>query len=222
LLIILCILLFICIPAGIWLCLCGETFFSITRRLPADILIVEGWIGPEGVCAAAQELSRGCYKYVVATGGEIRDRADGDSSSYAERAKQELIEFGVPESRIIVSPTSEIERQRTFKLAVTAWQSIQRAKVRPGAINIFTLGPHAMRSQLVYEKVFAPQVPVGVIAFTPSEYRIEPWWQSFSRTKCLFKEVVGYPFERWLNSGRISNSPTRSEGLYLASQGRQG
>ncbi len=208
-LIILCVLLVICIPAVIWLCLCGVTFFSVTRRLPPDVLIVEGWVESEGVRAAAEEFSRGPYRYVVATGGKTWDRADSDRSSYAERAKRGLIESGVPESRIIVSSTGEIERQRTFKSAVTAWRSIQHAEVRPRAINVFTLGPHAMRSRLVYEKVFAPEVPVGVIAFIPSEYRIEPWWLSMSRAKCLLKEIVGYPFERLLNSGRISNSPTR-------------
>jgi hypothetical protein len=57
---------------------------------------------------------------------------------------------------------------------------------------------------LVYQKVFAPPIPVGVIAFVPSKYRIEPWWQSVTRTKCLFKEIVGYPFERLFNSGRTS------------------
>jgi len=192
--------------------LCSETFFSVTRRIPADVLVVEGWIGPEGVRAAAEEFGRGAYRYVVATGGTTRDRADSDRRSFAEMAKRELIESGVPESRIIVSSTGEIERQRTFQSAVTAWRSIQQAEVRPAAINIFSLGPHAMRSRLVYEKVFAPEVPVGVIAFVPSEYHIQPWWQSVSRTKCLFKEMLGYPFERLLNSGRISNSPTRVAG----------
>ena len=206
-LIILCILLVISIPAVIWLGLCGETFFSVTRRLPPDVLIVEGWIGSEGIRAAAEEFGRGAYRYVVTTGGKTWDRADRDRSSYAEMAKQELIESGVPESRIIVSSTGEIERQRTFQMAATAWRSIQHAEVRPTAINVFTLGPHAMRSRLVYEKVFAPEVPVGVIAFIPSKYRIEPWWQSMSRAKCLLKEIIGYPSERLLNSGRISNSP---------------
>jgi hypothetical protein len=207
------------------LCLWGETFFSLTQPVTPDILIVEGWLRSEGVRAAAEEFGRGAYRYVVATGGMMWDRADNEPSTYAERAKQQLIESGVPASRIIVASAGEIEHERTFKSAIAAWRSIQHAGVRPTTINVFTLGPHAMRSRLVYEKVFAPDVPVGVIAFIPPEYHTEPWWQSMSRTRCLIKEIVGYPLELLLNSGRISNSPMRAaspgDGVSDVSNGSQ-
>ena len=190
----------------IWLCVSGETFFSLTRPLPADVLIVEGWIGSDGIRAAADEFRRGAYKYVVATGGLMGNRVDNNRSSYAEMARDELVQSGVPESRIIVSSIGGIEHERTFNSAVAAWTSTHSAGIRPAAVNVFTLGPHARRSRLVYEKVYAPDVPVGVIAFVPSVYRSEPWWQSTRRTKCLLKETVGYPFELLLNSGRASNS----------------
>lgn len=196
------------VPGVIWLCLWGETFFSLTRRLPADVLIVEGWIGSEGIRAAAKEFRQGAYRYVAVTGGMTPDQTDSDSN-HVQIAKQQLIELEVPETRIIVSSTSETEPEHTFTLAVRARRSFQDAGVRPTSINVFTLGPHAKRSRLVYEKVFAPEVPVGVIAFVPTAYRTEPWWLSKTRTGCLLKETIGYPFELLLNGGRISNYPTQ-------------
>ena len=52
----------------IWLCMYGESFFSLTRRLPAEVLVVEGWIGEEGIRAAAAEFERGglCYIFGAA------------------------------------------------------------------------------------------------------------------------------------------------------------
>jgi hypothetical protein len=37
-------------------------------RLPAEILVVEGWIGRDGIRAAEAEVEQGGYQYVVATG----------------------------------------------------------------------------------------------------------------------------------------------------------
>jgi len=47
----------------------GEALLSLTERQPAEVLVVEGWIGLEGVHAAAIEFAQGGYRQVVATGG---------------------------------------------------------------------------------------------------------------------------------------------------------
>ena len=204
-----CVLLPV-IPGVIWLYRSGESYFSLTRRLPAEVLVVEGWLGYygyDGFLAAASEFNQGHYQYIVATGG-LREKQNGqDPRNYAEMAEQALVRFGVPRDRVIAAPTEGIERERTFKSAVAAWQALRDRGIRPLALNVLTLGPHARRSQLVYEKVFRPASQVGVVAWAPSSYQTEPWWRSQSRTKCLLKETVGYPFEVLLNSGRSSNSP---------------
>jgi hypothetical protein len=198
------------IPAAlgmIWLYSWAETFFSLTRRVSADVLIVEGWIGDDGIQAAADEFKQGAYKYVVATGGLTTDATAHEGLTYAEMARRELVRSGIPESQIIVAATRQIERARTFNSAAAAWRALQSRGVHPAAINVLTLGPHARRTCLVYEKVYAPGIMIGIIAFVPSWYHSEPWWRSGTRTKCLLKETVGYPFELLLNSGRFSNSP---------------
>ena len=40
----------------------GELFLALTHRLPAEVLVVEGWIGREGVRAAVDEFERGSYQ----------------------------------------------------------------------------------------------------------------------------------------------------------------
>jgi hypothetical protein len=190
----------------IWLWIYGESYFSLTHRLPAEVLVVEGWIGEDGIRTAAAEFARGGYRYIVATGGQTDDQLN--ASNFAELAGQELIRSGVPSNRIIIAPISEVEHRRTFKSALAAWRALQNRGIHPEAINVLTLGPHARRSRLVYAKVYAPTAQVGVIAWKPSYYDTEPWWRSTGRTKCFLKEIVGYPFEVLLNSGRSSNSPS--------------
>jgi hypothetical protein len=190
---------------SIWLWVYGEAFLSLTHRLPAEVLVVEGWIGNEGLRAAATEFERGGYYYIATTGGQTKDRQG--PSNYAEIAAKELILLGLPENRIIIAPTGEIEHERTFNSAVAARRALNRRGIEPKAINVFTMGPHARRTRLVYAKVFASGADIGVVAWTPSNYKSEPWWWSISRTKCYLKEIVGYPVEVLLNGGRISNSP---------------
>src|SRR5271165_2784740 len=203
-----CVLLAV-IPGVIWLCRSGESYFSLTRRLPAEVLVVEGWLGfygYDGILAAASEFKQGHYQYIVATGG-LREKQNGqDPRNYAEMAEQALVRFGVPRDRVIAAPTEGIERERTFKSAVAAWQALRDRGIRPLALNVFTLGPHARRSQLVYEKVFWPDSQVGVVAWAAPSYDTEPRWRDRTRIKCLLKETVGYPFEVLFNSGRTSNS----------------
>lgn len=194
------------VTGATWLWIFGESFFALTRRLPAEILVVEGWIGNDGIRAAAAEFKSGGYQYVVATGGQPRDGQN--RSNYAELAAQELIRSGVSDDKVIVAPTGEMERERSFQSAAATWRALQQRGIHPAAINVWTLGPHARRSRLVYAKVYAPTTQVGAIAWAPAYYRIEPWWRSSGRAKCFVKEIVGYPFELLFNSGRLSNSPS--------------
>jgi hypothetical protein len=188
----------------IWLCIYGESFFSLTRRLPAEVLVVEGWIGNTGIRAAAAEFERGGYQYIVVPGGQTDDRQS--PSNYSEMAEQELIRSGIPKDRIIIASTGEIEHERTFRSAVASWRALHMKGIDPQIVNVLTLGSHARRTRLVYAKVYAPITQVGIISWAPSEYQAEPWWRSSGRTRCFLKEIVGYPFEVLLNSGRVSNS----------------
>jgi hypothetical protein len=56
------ILTLLVIPVAWWFAR-GESFLSLTERLPAKVLVVEGWIGYEGVRAAAAEFEQRGYQY---------------------------------------------------------------------------------------------------------------------------------------------------------------
>jgi hypothetical protein len=185
----------------------GEDFLASTRRLPAEVLVVEGWIGYEGVDAAAAEFERGGYRYVVASGGPVDDRWEVEHASYAELAGRELIRSGVPQDKVIVAPAPDTERQRTYQSAVAVWRALHARGIRARALNVFTLGPHAGRSRLVFAKVHGPETQVGAIGWVPPEDRAMPWWRSSERAKGLLTETAGYLYEVLLNSGRFSNAP---------------
>jgi uncharacterized SAM-binding protein YcdF (DUF218 family) len=202
-----CIALFFMIPL-IWWCLFGESFLSVTERSPANVLVVEGWIGRDGVRAAAAEFRQYGYEFIVATGGlTAAVRWEQGGWSYAEGAEHELVRSGVPLDRIIVAHARDTETQRTYESATAVCRALQARGIRPKAMNVFAYGPHARRSRLIFSKVYGPGTEVGVISWAPSDSGAGPWWRSSERAREMITETAGSLFEALLNSGRRSNSP---------------
>ena len=183
----------------------GEAYLELTQRLPADVLVTDGWIGRKGLAAAVEEFERGGYRFIIASGGLTSGPWEDKPSSYAEMASGEMVRLGVPKERIIVAVSENTESHRTFESAVAVWRTLRNAGIKPKALNVFTLGPHARRSALVYAKVSPQGVKIGVIGWLPPEYKTEPWWRSSERSRALLEESAGYLFEVLLNSGRPFN-----------------
>jgi len=203
-----CLVGLLAIPILCWWS-CAESFLSLTSRLPAEVLVVEGWIGSAGIRAAAAEFEERGYQYVVVTGGLPEEGWLERRWSYAEMAGRELIRSGVAKEKIIVAPVEDIQRQRTYESAVAVWKALQARNAQPKALNVFTLGPHARRSLTVFTKVYWPTTNVGVVSWVPSGYWAVPWWRSSTRAKELLTETAAYLYEELLNSGRGSNSPNQ-------------
>jgi len=196
-----------CVPATLWFFL-GEGFLARSNRLPAEALIVEGWIGIEGVKAAKFEFETGGYRYLVAAGGLTENRWGSQRWNYATEAHDLLLRLGVPADRVINAPAPDTKAQRTFASAITVRQTLEERGLHLANANVFTLGVHARRSRLIFAKAL-PGTEVGVVSWTPSAYSPGPWWRSSERAEDLIKETAGWLFEALLNSGRMSNSPAK-------------
>ena len=191
----------------VWWFACGESFLSLTERLPAEALVVEGWMTSEGIRAAAAEFKQHGYQFLVTSGGPAEERYGVRPRSYAELAKEELVQLGIPEDKIIVATAGNTEILRTFEAAAAVRRALEVKGLRPKALNVFTSGSHARRSRLVYARIEAPETKVGVVSWTSPSNKGVPWWRSSSRAKNLLTESVGYPYEALFSSGRHLNSP---------------
>ena len=119
----------------VWWALAGESFLSLTERLQAEVLVVEGWIGRDGMRAAATEFERGGYQYVVTSGGPASGRWEKNPLTYAEMADRELIRSGVPKERIIVAPSKSTESRRTYESAVAVFHALQARIIRAQVVQ---------------------------------------------------------------------------------------
>ena len=196
-------------PFLIW-CFQGESFLSQTERQPADTLVVEGWIGIEGIRAAKLEFEHGGYRYIVATGGMSGNPWDTRQWSLAIEAEELLLRLGLARDQVILAKPPDVQSHRTFASAVAVWRNLHARGIQTKSVNLFTRGAHARRSRLVFAKVLQPETKVGVISWNPPGYDAGPWWKSSDRALELLKETVGVLYESVFNSGRTSNSPVQA------------
>jgi hypothetical protein len=183
-------------------CLCGESFLSPTRRLPAQVLVVEGWAGRDSMPAALGEFRRGGYKLLVTAGGSTGDNWAARNWNYAELAAEELLRRGLLKDQLLVAQAESVDTQRTYRAALAVRKALEARGPLPATINVWSRGAHARRSRLVFQKVFGPKTRVGVVAWEPEAELTRPWWHSSTRSRDLLEETVAYFFERVLNSGR--------------------
>ena len=183
-----------------------ESFLSVTERSPADVLVVEGWIGREGVRAAGEEFKQRGYQYVVATGGLTANEGCQEAGrSYAEQSENELTRSGVPEDRIIVAAARDSEAHRTFESAIPVWRALRAKGLQAKSLNVLRSVPMLGGVAWFFPGTRNParkrahQLRAG----QPLRYTSV----TIERTaKEMITKIAGFVFEVPLNSGRETNS----------------
>jgi hypothetical protein len=93
-----------------------------------------------------------------------KERVINKYDSYAVYARKRLIAMGVDSSLVIATPgkRTKINRTLTSALAFRNWLDTTRTKVT--GVNIFTVGTHARRTWMTYDKILKGKYQVGVIS----------------------------------------------------------
>lgn len=180
---------------------CIHSFLALDRPVASDILVVEGWV-PDYALKRGLDISLERQSaYLLLIGGTVRGAVNPEpGDTYARIAMQRLRRIGGDLSHVHPVPTPDPgpapERDRTYAaaLAVRNWLRDQGVNMR--SINVLTMGVHARRSRLLFEKVFGPEVEVGVIAVPNREYDPRGWWRYSEGVKEVLSEGAAYLYAR--------------------------
>ncbi len=66
----------------------------------------------------------------------------------------------------------------------------------PTNVNLFSVGPHARRSRLLFKRALGKEVSVGVVAFSPGDYDVRHWWRSSQGFRTVTSEFIAYCYAR--------------------------
>lgn len=175
-----------------------HAFLAVNAPVPANMLVIEGWMPEYAIRNCAPIISSGSYRYVVALGGPVpgvaSPAADDDTHAYVAAAI--LRKAGVDRNLIAVVPTHTVDRDRTYNTAMTLERWLAQQHITPQGINVLTLGPHARRSRLLFRLALGPSIPIGVIPIKNSEYDDVHWWRYSEGVKEVVAETAGYVYAR--------------------------
>lgn len=169
-------------------------FLSITQRVPAEILVVEGWgYDSPAFAEAADEFKRGGYRVLLTVGGPavVGDK-NAERVSYAVLAANQLQALGVEPQSIIALSGPDVAYHHTYSSALTVREWVKRFEPSLKGLNVFTIGPHARKSLVLFTRALGPTYPVGVIAGTDHDYDPKRWWLSARGIYVIARKAIGY------------------------------
>ena len=178
-------------------------FLAVNRPVGGEVLVVEGWLSRYALQAAADRFRSGGYRRLVTTGGPLSEDSYfaacfAGFRTYADVSAAFLKEMGVEGDRISTVATPGVVRNRTYASAVALRKYLQETIPTATGVDVFTLGPHARRTWLLFDMALGRQVRVGVIHAAYRGYDPHRWWASSSGVKRTVTEALGYLYARLL------------------------
>ncbi len=174
-------------------------FLSVTDQVPADVLVVEGWAPDYAMEAAVTEFKNHHYQKIYVTGGPIDQGAPlSDYKTYAELGAAVLLKLGLSTNEVQAVSAPWVRQDRTYTSAITLQAWWREHQVSPTKINLLTVGPHARRSRLLFEKALGKNVGVGVISIPGKDFDEGHWWRSSGGVRVVIGETLAYCYARFL------------------------
>lgn len=168
------------------------SFLAQNKPLDSTVMVVEGFIPDYALAESMNIFNSGDYALMIITGkirikGSQLDQYENDG--WYSAATLEKLGFDKDKIRV-VSLEKDIRKDRTFASAsaVKDWMS----KNLPGtsSVNLVTIGCHARRSRLLFEKAFDGNMQVGIIAIQNQLYNPDRWWKSSSGFREVTEETI--------------------------------
>ncbi|MDJ0592351.1 MAG: YdcF family protein [Pleurocapsa sp. MO_226.B13] len=188
------------IAVAFWLLLFKlESFLAYSKPVDADILVVEGWIADDGIIGAIAEFERKPYELLITAGSNFgRGEYLSQYKNFAYLSQATLVTLGVDPQKIQPVPTPPAEKDRTLTSAIEVKKWLEQNQLTPKGINVYTIDVHSRRTWLLYKRVFAPKIPVGVISHPPLDYEPQTWWTSSEGFRKVFSETLAYIYAKFL------------------------
>jgi len=175
------------------------SFLSVTDSKPGGYLVIEGWAPDYASRQAIEEFSSRPYQKLFTTGGPLENGAPlSDYKTYAELEAATLLKMGVGSNNVQAAPAPRVRQDRTYASAVALKRWLADHNMPSTNVNVVTVGPHARRSRLMFQKAFGKDTSVGVIAVVPFEYNQTDWWRSSQGFRGVTSEFLAYVYAKLL------------------------
>ena len=173
-------------------------FLAQTKPVESKILVVEGFIPDFAIEASKSIFNDGHYELMIITGkkklkGSYIDEYENDGLHSA--ATLEKMGFDTTKIKVIAIG-DDIQKDRTYATAIAVKHWLKKSN-NPYSYNVITLGCHARRSHLLFEKAMDEDATIGIIAIEDIRYDHDKWWKSSMGFRSVIDETVAYIYARF-------------------------
>ena len=170
-----------------------HSFLAVTKTVPAEILVVEGWTPAYVMEATMIEFQRGHYRKLYVTGGPIgTGEILSEYKTWADFGVATLLKMGMQNTALEAVPSSFVKKDRTYISALALKTFLQQQKLESTNINLVSFGVHSRRSHLLFQQVFGNSALVGIIAVKDRSYDPEHWWKFSAGFRSVVDEFIAY------------------------------
>jgi len=174
-------------------------FLAVNDPKPGGVLVVEGWASDYALEAAVADFKQFSYEKVYVTGGPIeKGEPLSEYKTYAELGAATLVALGMSTNVVQPVPAPRVTQDRTYACAVALKKWIDEHGTQLTRLNLVTVGPHARRSRLLFQKSFGKEMPIGVIAIKGPDFDTAHWWRSSQGFRVVTDEAIAYLYARLL------------------------
>ena len=176
----------------------ANQFLALERAVKAEILVVEGWLPDYALEKVVEEFRKHDYRKIVTLGGPIEIGSYlSEHKTYAELAGSTLKRLGIDEEFIATVPASREKKDRTYASALALKNWLHKSDLSISSMNIYSLGPHARRSWLLFNNVFDGRVEIGVLNTADRDYDPNYWWKTSNGVRSVLDELIAYCYARF-------------------------
>ena len=175
-----------------WVIFYVDPFLSKSSPVNADTLLVEAWVDAKYMPLAIQEFRKGKYNHIFVVGDSLAYDPKRQYKDGLEDITHTIIESGIDPSHVTAIRTPPKIWHKTWSQALAFRNYLARSNYPVKAINVFTLGVHARKSHLLYQRALRPGIKVGVISAIHCKRSYGPWWLTLSGIYGMFKNSIAY------------------------------
>ena len=182
-------------------------FLAVNKPIHGEILVVEGWLPDYALERVIEIFNSGGYRRIVTTGGPLT------YGSYLVGYKTcpgvaaaTLKKLGFDESLISVVPAPDVMKDNTYAAGLSIKKWMTNSGLSTKSLNICSLGPHARRTRLLFEKALGDNVDVGVFALESRDYDPRAWWRTSKGVRTVLDEVIAWVYARFLFWPKVAHS----------------
>jgi hypothetical protein len=186
----------------------AQPFLAMDAPQPGGVLVVEGWAADYVLKAAIAEFHRGHYSKLYVTGGPLEEGGPlSEYKTFAQRGAATLLKLGLTTNDVQAVPAGLVMRDRTYNCAVFLRQWLLDHHETPARFNLMTVGAHARRSRLLFQKALGQEAVVGVVAIEDDAYDAKHWWHYSAGVRTITSEAIAYLYARFLFHPEPFDSP---------------